>query len=309
MKKVSIVIPVFNEEDNIPTVIAAIEDIFQSIAHYDFEIIFVNDGSRDRTLSVLERASAENAKIKYISLSRNFGHQAALKAGYDHAFGNAVISMDGDMQHPPSVIPELLQCWEEGFDIVSTIRDYGDAVGGQKKVTSYFFYKILNSISDVKLAEGGGSDFRLLSQPVVAEIRKMQEADLFLRGVVQWVGFRQTFVTFRADRRLSGESKYTFSRMLRFALSGLTSFSTKPLYLSAYLGLFFSVFAVVFYLIYVLISFLNASEISGWASLILTIVFFGGLQLSILGIIGIYLGKVFMQMKNRPAYIIHTKNF
>jgi glycosyltransferase involved in cell wall biosynthesis len=309
MKKISIVIPAHNEEGNVALVYEKIRQVFSGLSDYDFEIIFVNDGSRDRTQQKLEELSRQYEKVKFIEFSRNFGHQPAVKAGMDNAHGNAVISMDGDLQHPPELIPEMIRKWEEGYDIVFTLRKYPKEISLFKRKTSDFFYKILSKLSDVNLTKGGGSDFRLLDARAVEVMRSFNEDDLFLRGLTSWMGFKQTGIDFTANERLSGQSSYNLKKMITFAFTGITAFSVKPLYIAAYLGFLFSGLSVVGYGIYVIHSFITETEISGWASLIMTIVFFGGLQLIILGIIGIYLGKIFKQVKERPNYIIKNKNF
>nr|WP_315028067.1 glycosyltransferase family 2 protein [uncultured Chryseobacterium sp.] len=309
MKKVSIVIPAHNEEGNVALVHEKIKEVFSELKNYNFEIIFVNDGSRDNTQQKLEELSQEYEEVKFIEFSRNFGHQPAVKAGMDHAFGNAVISMDGDLQHPPELIPEMIKKWEEGYDIVYTVRTYPKQISYFKRKTSDVFYKLLSSLSDVNLTKGGGSDFRLMDANAVQAMRDFKEDDLFLRGLTSWMGYKQTGIDFIAGERMAGESSYNLKKMLKFAFTGITAFSVKPLYLAAYLGFIFSVLSVIGYAAYVVYAFVVGTEISGWASLIMTIVFFGGLQLIILGIIGIYLGKIFKQVKERPNYIIKNKNF
>ena len=220
-----------------------------------------------------------------------------------------MISMDADLQHPPELIPELIKKWEEGFDIVFTIRTYPKQISAFKRNTSKLYYKFLTRISDVNLSEGGGSDFRLMDASVVDVVRNMNEADIFLRGLSNWMGFRRVGIPFTAGERASGESSYDLKKMMRFAFTGITAFSVKPLYLAAYLGFIFSAIAAVGYGTYVIHSFIAGTEISGWASLIMTVVFFGGVQLIIMGIMGIYLGKIFKQVKERPNYIIRSKNF
>ncbi|WP_346985364.1 glycosyltransferase family 2 protein [Chryseobacterium sp. POE27] len=309
MKKISIVIPAHNEEGNVALVYEKIDAVFSGLSDYDFEIIFVNDGSRDRTQQKLEELSHQYEKVKFIEFSRNFGHQPAVKAGMDYAHGNAVISMDGDLQHPPELIPQMIRKWEEGYDIVFTVRKYPKEISMFKRKTSDFFYKILSKMSDVDLTKGGGSDFRLMDASAVEVMRNFNEDDLFLRGLTSWMGFKQTGIEFTANERVSGQSSYNLKKMITFAFTGITAFSVKPLYIAAYLGFLFSGISAVGYGIYVIYSFITKTEISGWASLIMTIVFFGGLQLIILGIIGIYLGKIFKQVKDRPNYIIKNKNF
>lgn len=307
MKLVSIVIPAYNEDGNLEVIRKAIDATFATLPHYQYEIIFINDGSRDNTQSVLEGLALDFSEVKYVEFSRNFGHQNAVKAGLDLANGNVVISMDADMQHPPRLIPEMLKKWEEGFDIVYTIREYSKNITVFKRKTSDFFYKVLSSLSDVEF-EKGSSDYRLMDKSVIESMREIGESDLFLRGLVKWMGYRQSSIRFVAEDRFSGESKYTFGKMLRFAFTGITAFSVKPLYFAAYLGFFFSLISLL-YIPYVIYAFVTKTEISGWASLIMTIVFFGGIQLIILGIIGSYMGKIFTQIKHRPNYIIRSKNF
>jgi len=307
MKKISIVIPAYNEEGNLSIIHGEIKKVFLNLPDYDYEIIYVNDGSRDATQKTLEEISSNCPKLKYLEFSRNFGHQNAVKAGMDYADGNAVISMDADMQHPPTIIPDMIKKWEEGYDVVYTIRKYSKNISFFKRKTSDFFYHILSSLSDVEL-EKGSSDFRLLDASVIDVIRKTGETDIFLRGLVKWIGFKQYSIDFVAADRFSGSSKYSLGKMIKFAFTGITAFSVKPLYLAAYLGFFFS-FLSLLYIPYVIYAFINKTEISGWASILMTVVFFGGIQLIILGILGIYMGKIFKQIKERPNYIIRSKNF
>lgn len=309
MKKISIVIPAYNEENNLAVIFHRIREVFHQLPAYSYEVIFVNDGSHDHTKVNLERMAEEFSEIKFINFSRNFGHQPAVKAGIDHAKGDAVISMDADLQHPPELIPQLIEKWEEGFDVVYTIRTYSEDISFIKRLTSDVFYRLLSSLSDVHLEKGAGADFRLLDARVVEVLRDMEETDIFLRGSVKWVGFDKAGIPFTAEDRFSGQSKYGLVKMIRLAFTGITAFSIKPLYLAAYLGFFFSVFSIVFFSSYVLWATYQGTRISGWASLIMTVVFFGGMQLTVMGIIGIYLGKAFKQIKGRPNYIIKNKNF
>jgi glycosyltransferase involved in cell wall biosynthesis len=304
-KKVSVIIPVCNEEANIVTVIAALQGAFQS-QPYHYSITFIDDGSNDGTLEELKRQASTNNQVFFISLSRNFGHQNALKAGLDMADGDCVIMMDGDMQHPPDLIPEMLMQWEAGNDIVYTIRKDHKEMPLMKRKTSNMFYNLINNLSDIDL-EPGTADFRLLDKRVVEVFRAFKETDLFMRGLVKWMGFRQLGIEYDPAQRMQGRSKYTLKKMIRFALQGITSFSTRPLYIAAYLGFVFALLSLL-YVPYIIYSFYFGHVISGWASVIATIAFFGGLQLMILGIIGMYLGKLFMQSKQRPHYIVKESN-
>ena len=308
MKKISIVIPAYNEEKNLIVIYERLSKVFSNLSNCSYEIIFVNDGSKDNTQEKLEELASEFYEVKFIEFSRNFGHQSAVKAGLDFATGDAIISMDADLQHPPELIPELIKQWEDGYDIVYTIREYPKKISYFKKTSSSSFYKILNKISDINI-EKGDSDFRLIDQSVLEVIRNWNEDNLFLRGIIKWVGFKQIGVHYTADERFSGESKYTFEKMIKFAVTGVTSFSVKPLHIAIYLGFVFTFLSVILFLFNVLRAFYLGTEVSGWASLILTIVFFGGMQMSILGIIGLYIGKIFTQVKDRPSYIVRNKNF
>jgi len=304
-KKVSIVIPVCNEKGNIPMMTHALERVMGPLS-YDYSIIFVDDGSNDGTLETVKEYAARYNNILYISFSRNFGHQNALKAGFDLSDGDCVITMDGDLQHPPELLPVLLEQWEQGSDIVYTIRKDHVEIPLMKRKTSNLFYDVINSLSDIEL-ESGTADFRLMSKDVVEILRNFKEMDLFWRGLVKWLGFKQVGIEYQPAERKEGKSKYTYKKMMQLALKGITSFSTKPLSIAIYLGFIFSLLSL-FYIPYVVFSLWFEHPISGWASLIVTIVFFGGLQLMILGIIGMYLGKLFMQSKQRPHYLIKESN-
>jgi glycosyltransferase involved in cell wall biosynthesis len=302
-RKVSIVIPSFNEAGNIPKLVERVEHVMMGTA-YDYELIFVNDGSSDETKEVLEALNDLNPRIHYIQLSRNFGHQNALKAGMDNADGDCIISMDGDLQHPPELLPTFLQKWEEGFDIVYTRRKDSNQNSFFKTTTSNTFYYLVNKLSEVKL-EPGTADFRLIDRKVADVLLQFSEIDPFLRGVVKWVGFSQHAVDYIPDERHSGKSKYSLKKMMKLAVSGITSFSIRPLYTAVYIGFAFSALSVL-YLPYVLHALYNGHAIAGWASIMMTVVFIGGLQLIIMGIIGIYIGKIFLQSKQRPNYIIQN---
>ncbi len=306
MKKlVSIVIPAYNEADNIFVIAESIKKVFATLS-YNYEIILVDDGSADHTLEKIKEYAATAENVFFLEFSKNFGHQLAVKAGMDHAFGDCVISMDCDMQHPPELIPDMIAKWEAGYEVVYTIREEDKNLSKGKRSSSSLFYKVLNWLSDIDL-EPGAADFRLLDQRVVNVFRNFHENEPFLRGLVKWLGYKQYAIKYNPAARFSGQSKYTLKKMLRLALHGVTSFSIKPLYTAVYLGFILS-FASVLYVPYIIYAFVNHVEVSGWASVIMTIVFFGGLQLIILGIIGIYVGKMFMQAKNRPNYIIRSTN-
>lgn len=308
MKRISIVVPAHNEEKNVAILHDKIREIFKDLEDYGYELIFVNDGSTDATQCVLEALAKEFQEVKFIEFSRNFGHQMAVKAGLDHAKGDAVISMDADLQHPPELIPEMIHQWENGNDIVYTVRTYPKEISKFKKRTSDLYYNIITKLSDIEIEKGSGSDYRLIDAQVLTVVKDMNEDNLFLRGLFKWIGFRQVGVAFTAGVREHGESKYNLKKMIKFAVTGVTAFSVKPLYIATYLGVLFSILSIIGYSVYVFYALFTHTEISGWASLIMTVVFFGGMQLIILGILGLYIGKIFKQVKNRPAYIIRSKN-
>lgn len=304
-KKISVIVPCFNEQESLS---AFNKTLFESLPrNYNYEIIYVNDGSKDDTLKLILTLAAENPAIKYISFSRNFGHQNALKAGYDFASGDCAVSLDADLQHPPEVIKELIEKWEEGFEIVNTMRHDHQSISFQKKISSKFFYQIMRKLSDVHI-ENGMADFRLVDRKVLNQLKQFNENFLFFRGIIPWMGFRQTIVPFTANERFAGQTKYTFKKMIRFATTGVTAFSVKPLRLSIYLGSLIAVFAFLYGIYATYIHFFTDKAVTGWTSMIFSVLFIGGINLLMLGIIGEYLGKLFIENKRRPNYIISDSN-
>ena len=273
---------------------------------YDFEIIFVNDGSSDLTEEAIEKICRSNPSVFYIEFSRNFGHQNALKAGLDYSSGDCIISMDSDMQHPPHIILQFLEKWEEGYDIVYTRRMVDGNLPLMKRLTSDLFYKFLNLLSEIEL-EAGTADFRLISRNVANVIVGIKGQDLFIRGLVKWIGFKQYGIDYMPAKRLNGESKYNVKKMVRLATQGILSFSTKPLNIALYIGFIVAILSLLC-MPYAFFSYFFTDRENGWASLICVVSFLGGLQLFILGIIGLYLGRVFNQVKSYPAYIVKRTN-
>lgn len=304
-KKVSIVVPSYNEGGNVRVLYSAVAAVFASLP-YRWELIFVDDGSTDDTLAELKALADEHKNLFWVELARNFGHQSALRAGLSLATGDAVVSMDGDMQHPPLFLPRLLEKWDEGYEVVYTLRAQDKKLSAFKRGSSKAFYRVLNLLSDVKV-EPGAADFRLLDRRVVDVLNALGEADPFLRGLVKWVGFRQIGLEYMPEERFSGQSKYNFKKMMNLALRGITSFSERPLRLALWVGGVFTVLALL-YLPYVVWSVVTGHAMAGWASLLMTVVFFGGVQLLILGIIGLYIGKIFVQSKGRPEFIVRQTN-
>jgi dolichol-phosphate mannosyltransferase len=302
---VSVVIPAFNEEGNVERLTKELVEILQE--YRDYEILFVDDGSRDNTLEILKGLHTKNSRIRYISLARNFGHQNALKAGIDHASGDCVITMDADLQHPPELVPQLIEKWLEGYEVVYTIRKNDPGLSFLKRKTSGMFYRLMNWLSDIHMPKGT-ADFRLLDRAVVEVLKDIKEYFLFFRGMAVWVGFRQYGIEYIPDKRFSGQTKYSFRRMLGFALTGITSFSLKPLRLSVLLGVILAVLAFGYGIYAILLKLFSDRAIPGWASVLVSVLFIGGIQLIVLGIIGEYIGKLFMESKRRPHYIVKEKS-
>jgi dolichol-phosphate mannosyltransferase len=304
--KVSIIIPVYNESANIRLVYDELMLVFSRLS-YTYEIIFIDDGSTDDSLEFIKEISNSNLNVFFIELSRNFGHQNALKAGLDIAKGDCVISMDCDLQHPPEIVEQLLEKWNEGYDVVYTRRNDDKKLPWLKRKTSSIFYLLLDKISDLKL-EKGTADFRLINRKVLNAFSHLNESELFIRGLIKWAGFRQIAIDYDPRERYAGESKYNLKKMLSFAVMGITSFSVRPLRLIALLGLTLFLFSMIL-VPYALLSYFIGYTVSGWTSLMITIIFFGSLQLLMIGIMGLYMSKVVIQSKQRPLYFIRDTNY
>lgn len=305
--EISIIIPCFNEEGNVYVLYEKLSSILKSSEISTHEILFVNDGSKDDSLLKIKELTEKDASVKFIHFSKNFGHQNALRAGLDHAKGDAVISLDADLQHPPELIPTLIEHWKAGYKVVYTKRKDTNDLSFFKRLSSRLFYKLINYLSETKLEEGT-ADFRLLDRSVVEALKNFKENNLFYRGIIPGLGFKQIGVEYIPNERFSGSTKYTFSKMVRFALTGITSSSAKPLYFSIYLGGFLALCSFIYGMYAIYISIFTNMAVTGWTSLIASILFIGGIQLIMLGIVGIYLGKLFSESKNRPHYIIEEKN-
>lgn len=296
----SIVVPVYNEVDNIRKFYTTVKEVLASM-DYDHEIIFVDDGSSDDSAGMLRHIGQEDPKVKVLLLARNFGHQLALTCGLDYAKGDAVITMDGDMQHPPELIPELVKHWEAGADVVRTIRDSTEDASWAKSFTSKYYYKVLNRLANVPIVEGG-SDFRLMNRKSLETLKHFREHGRFLRGIVGDLGFVQHEFHFVAPPRFAGTSKFSVKKMMRFALDGITAFSRVPLRLALYIGLLCGLLSLVMIGHILFVHFFSDNVISGWSSLGVAIFFLGGVQLVGLGIIGEYVGRIFEEVKQRPLY-------
>ncbi|HWR43775.1 glycosyltransferase family 2 protein [Sporomusa sp.] len=300
MKVISIVVPVYNEQDNIEVFYQEVCKYMETLP-YIFELLFVDDGSSDSTIAIIDRLAQQDKRVRGLVLARNFGHQIALTCGLDFAEGDAVITMDGDMQHPPEMLPQLISSWEQGYEVVQTVRVNTEGVSLFKKVTSGMFYKVMNAMSNVQVAEGG-SDFRLLDKKVVTSFRSFKEQARFIRGIISAIGYRQAQIEFVAPKRYAGTSKFSLKKMVQFAVDGITSYSKLPLRIAFYLGLLFGSFSFALMLHVLYIKIFTADAIPGWATTSASILMLGGLQLVGLGIIGEYIGRIFEEVKRRPLY-------
>lgn len=302
MKKISIVVPVYNEQDNLKEFHKRITAIMNATG-YDYNLVFVDDGSKDSSAFILKQLVEEDNHVEAYLLSRNYGHQMALTCGLDNADGDAVITMDGDLQHPPELLPELIRLWEEGSEIVMTKRLATEDAGFIKNITSSCYYKLINIMSKVEITPGG-SDFRLMDKKAVEAFRLYRERARFIRGMVSTLGFNVSVVEFVAPPRFAGHSKFDLHKMLHFALDGITAFSNLPLRWAFYLGLFFGLCSLlllghVFY-----VKFISDDAVPGWATTTVSILFLGGIQLVGIGILGEYIGRIFEEIKHRPLYLV-----
>ena len=302
MKLISIVVPVYNEEDNIRHFYEAICKVMQELP-YGWELVFVDDGSRDRSWEILQEMEQSDSRVQPIQLSRNKGHQLALTCGMDYAERDAVITMDGDMQHPPELIPVLIHEWEKGFEIVQTVRKTTEGVSWAKNFSSNGFYWLLNHISDTHIIEGG-SDFRLMDAKVVRAFRHYREHVRFIRGMISEMGYRQTTIEFVAPPRFAGESKFSLKKMFRLAVDGVLAYSSLPLRFGLYVGMLCACISVLIFLHVLYVTYIGGDAERGWPTIIGCIVFFGGVQLMTLGIIGVYIGRIFEEVKRRPLYLV-----
>lgn len=304
--KISIVVPCFNEEDVILNTHERLTSVLLEMKE-SYEIIYISDGSSDKTNHLLDGIYINNSNnVKIIELSRNFGHQVAVTAGIDHAIGDVVILIDADLQDPPELIPDMVEKWNEGYQVVYCQRKKRNGESKFKIATAKIFYRVMAYLSDVKIPVDTG-DFRLMDRKVVEVLQNMPERDRFIRGLVAWVGFKQFALKYDREERFAGVTKYPFWKMVRFAVDGILSFSIKPLRLSILLGLISSLFAFVG-IVYAIIMWLTGAPVLGWTLMFIAILFFGGVQLIGLGIIGEYVGRSYYESKRRPLYIVRNKS-
>ena len=303
----SVVIPVFNEELVVQETYKRMKLVMDSL-NKPYELIFVNDGSRDKTAMMVGKICDTDSNVKLIDFSRNFGHQLAITAGMDYAIGDSIVVIDADLQDPPEVIPEMIQKWSEGYDVVfgKRLKRKGETLF--KKITAKFFYRFLKTMTDVDIPVDAG-DFRLIDRKVCDALKAVNEKSRYIRGIISWLGFKQTGVEYVRDKRFAGETKYPLKKMIKFALDAITSFSYKPLKLASYFGTFISFLSFIYLLFVLYLRLFTDNTIEGWASTLAVSLFFNGIVLIILGIIGEYIGRIYEEVKGRPLYIIReTKN-
>jgi polyisoprenyl-phosphate glycosyltransferase len=307
MKKISILIPAYNEEEVLYSLYYRLIKVIDSHSNYFFEILFVNDGSHDNTLNIIKELREEDLRISYVNLSRNFGKETAMIAGLDYAQGDAVIILDADLQDPPELIPEMITYWEQGFDDVYAKRKNRAGETWIKKATAKTFYKLLKKTTRIPIQENTG-DFRLLDRRCVEALKQMRETQRYTKGMFSWIGYNKKELLFDRDPRAAGETKWNYIRLVDLAIEGITSFTTAPLRFSALFGFTISIFSFIYMLWIILKTLLFGEEVMGYPSIMTVILFLGGIQLLSIGIIGEYLGRIFNETKKRPLYFVEEYN-
>lgn len=301
-KLISIVTPFYNEEESIHDYFLVIDDIFGKIANIDYEIVAVDDGSKDKTHAILSHLALQRRNLKVIKLSRNFGKEIAVTAGLDHANGDAVIPMDADLQDSPQIAAELIKKWQEGYKVVLAERaSREDPI--LKKITAACFYKLASKIIDTNIPRNVG-DFRLMDRVVLESVKKIRERNRFMRGILSWVGYKTTVVKYQRSARFKGETKYNYKSMIKYALDGIFSFSTFPIRMITYCGIFISLLSFIYGIQIIIDKIFYNQGIPGYASIMSTVLFLGGINFIFIGIIGEYVGRIFKEVKQRPLYLV-----
>ncbi|HHT7172292.1 TPA: glycosyltransferase family 2 protein [Bacillus cereus] len=301
-KLISVVVPMYFEEEVAQECYNRLKSVMlQNDINYEF--VFVNDGSTDRTMEILSEIAANDYRTKIVNFARNFGHQVAVTAGIAAAKGDAIVIIDADLQDPPEVIPELIAKWEEGYEVVYAKRKQRKGETWFKLLTAKYFYKFLNYMSDIDIPKDTG-DFRIIDRKVADVFNQMTERNRFIRGMMSWVGFRQTYVEYERDERFAGETKYPLKKMIKFASDGIIAFSTKPLRIVMSLGLLSVLISIIVLLYTITVKIIGNDTQTGWASIMVAITFFSGIQLLGLGIVGQYIARIYDESKNRPIYIV-----
>lgn len=307
MKKVSILVPCFNEEKSLPVFYEETIRVIDQIGQYEWEMLFVNDGSKDRTLALLCELRSRDRRVNYLDLSRNFGKENAMLAGLDFVSGDCVILMDADLQDPPSLIPDMLVEWEKGYqDVYAKRRDRGRE-SWLRKQFSLLFYKILDHYTRFDILQNVG-DFRLLDRQCIDAMTQMRESERYTKGMFSWIGFNKKEIVFDRQDRVAGESKWNFGSLFNLAIEGITSFTTAPLRFASILGAIIAVFSILAGVFYLIKTLLCGDQVRGFTTLIVFIAFLGGVQLLAIGVLGEYIGRIFNEVKHRPVYLLNTYN-
>ena len=307
MKKVSILIPAYNEEEVLYTLYDRLENVINKLNNYEFEVLLINDGSKDNTLNILRELRKRDKRMCYINLSRNYGKETAMIAGLDYVTGDCCIILDADLQDPPELIEEMLKYWEQGYDDVYAKRKSRAGESFMKKFTSSLFYKMLQKSTRIPIQKNTG-DFRLLDRRCVDALRKFRESERYTKGMFSWIGFNKKEILFDRDPRVAGSTKWNYWKLIDLAIEGITSFTTKPLIISSFLGVIISFCAFVYIVIIIARTLIMGEAVKGYPSLMAVILFLGGVQLLSLGIIGEYIGRVFNETKRRPLYFVEEYN-
>ena len=307
MKKISIIIPAYNEQESLPILYERLTKLMETLNNYDFEVLFVNDGSKDQTIEIIKELREKDKRICYVDFARNFGKEIAMIAGLDYATGDCVIFMDADLQDPPELVPELVKYWEEGYDDVYAKRKSRKGETWLKKFTSKMYYKVLQHVTRVEIQEDTG-DFRLLDRRCVNALKKLRESQRNTKSMFSWIGYKKKEVLYDRDPRVAGTTKWNYGKLMDLAIDGITSLTTSPLRISTFIAI--PTFMVLFgYFVYVIAKcFVVDQPIQAYQSIILLILFFSGIQILLFGIVGEYLGRIFNETKNRPLYLVNEYN-
>ena len=294
-------IPAYNEEKVLPLLFKRLDNLAKNNEGYDFEFLFINDGSKDRTIDLIRQKSNKDARVSYIDLSRNFGKERAMLAGFDYAKGDAMVIIDADLQDPPELIPKMIKLWEDGYDDVYAKRKSREGETWLKKSTSRWFYSILDKLSSVEIQRDTG-DFRLLDRRSVEALKTLRESNRYTKGMFSWIGFKKKEIFYDRDPRAAGETKWNYPKLINLAIEGITSFTTAPLRFSTYMGFIISVFAFLWSAYLIIRKLFFSVDMTGYTSIMAAILLLGGVQLIAIGVIGEYIGRIFIETKNRPVY-------
>lgn len=307
MKRITILVPAYNEEEVLDKLYSRLNDVLGSMVNYDFEILFVNDGSKDKTLNIIKRLRSTDKRVSYVDLSRNFGKEVAMIAGLDYASGDAVIIIDADLQDPPELIPEMVSYWESGYDDVYAKRKSRSGETRLKRWTSKNFYRVLKKTTRIPIQEDTG-DFRLLDKRCVEALKQLRETQRYTKGMFSWIGYNKKELLFDRDPRAAGVSKWNYFMLMNLAIEGITCFTTAPLRISSILGGSISFFAFIYMVFIIVKTLIFDKAVPGYPSLMVIVLFLGGVQLLSLGIIGEYIGRIFNETKKRPLYLVDEYN-